>query len=55
MVIVYFESKNHAEEVARYETEQDYIAALPELKKRAAAARMIVTETVKEGSTHDRV
>jgi len=48
MIIVYFESKSHAEEVATYKTENDYIAALPELEKRAAAANMIVTETVVE-------
>ena len=48
MIIVYFESKSHAEEVARYQTEQDYMAALPELEKRAAAANMIVTETLEE-------
>lgn len=48
MIIVYFESKNHAEEVARYETEQDYMKALPELVNQAAQANMIVTESIEE-------
>jgi len=48
MIVVYFESKTHAEEVARYENEKDYIAALPELEKQAAAANMIVTESVQD-------
>jgi len=48
MIIVYFESKSHAEEVARYETEQDYMTALPELEKRAAAANMVVTESMED-------
>lgn len=48
MIVVYFESKKHAEEVARYETEQDYWEQLPLLEKMAQAANMIVTESIEE-------
>ena len=46
MIIIYFENSSHAEVVARYDTEEEYMSALPELKKRAEASNMEITEIV---------
>ena len=43
---VYFESNNHAEWVATFETEELFIACLPSLEKKAKEQRMIVTEVL---------
>jgi hypothetical protein len=46
MVTVYFESKTHAEIAAVFETEEEYIAELPQLEKKAAECNMWVTESI---------
>ena len=45
MIKVYFESSSHAELAATFESEEDYMACLPSLEKRALSLGMIVTET----------
>ena len=45
---VYFESSSHAEEVAYFTNEADYMACLPYLESRAKKERMIVTESIEE-------
>jgi len=45
---VYFESKNHAECVATFETEEVFIACLPALEEEAKKQGMIVTESLIE-------
>lgn len=44
-ITVYFESKNHAEQVAVFYDETYYLACLPSLEAQAASSGMIVTET----------
>lgn len=48
MVKVYFESKNHAQLVAIFDTGELYNICLPSLEKEAKKHRMIVTESVEE-------
>lgn len=48
MIIVYFESKTHAQQVATFENEEYYNAALPKLKKLAKKNGMVVTESVQD-------
>ena len=48
MIKVYFESNNHAELVATFETEELYIKCLPSLEAAAQATNMIVTESIEE-------
>ena len=49
MVKVYFESPNHAELVAIFDTEETYNVCLPALEKMAKENRMIMTESVESG------
>jgi hypothetical protein len=46
MVLVYFESKSHAEQVATFDDEKTYQACVPALEALAAESNMIVTESV---------
>lgn len=46
MVAVYFESSSHADLVAVFINEEEYIANLESLKSRAEDLRMTVTESV---------
>ena len=48
MVTVYFESKHHSEVVAVFNTEEEYMIALPELEVKATAQRMVVTESIED-------
>jgi len=45
-IVVYFESKTHAEVVATFADEEIYMACLPALEALAAEARMTVTESI---------
>ena len=47
-VKVYFESKNHAELVATFDTEELYIACFPALEEEAKKHRMILTESCED-------
>lgn len=44
MVVVYFESSVHAEEVATFVSEELYVLCLPILEAKAESMGMIVTE-----------
>lgn len=46
MVVVYFESKTHAEQVATFEDEELFNLCLPLLEKHAEENRMFLTETI---------
>ncbi len=46
MIRVYFESKNHSELVATFESEELYMVCLPSLEEEAKKHRMIVTESI---------
>jgi hypothetical protein len=48
MIKVYYESNNHAELVATFETEETYMRCLPALEMEAKENRMIVTESIEE-------
>lgn len=48
MIKVYFESKNHAQLVAIFDTDELYNVCLPSLEKEAKKHRMRVTESVEE-------
>jgi len=52
MITVYFESGRHAEIVAKFESEDVYMACLPVLEAIAKENRMFVTETMNE-DVHD--
>ena len=46
MVTVYFENGTSAEVVAKFETEEEYMIALPALEEQATECRMYVTESI---------
>jgi hypothetical protein len=46
MIIAYYESNQTAEVAGVFETEEDYMEALPYLEAKAAEYRMRVTESV---------
>jgi len=46
MITVYFESNNHREEVATFDTVELYIKCLPILEEQAKLHRMVVTESL---------
>ena len=46
MVRVFFESKGYAELAAQFETESEYMEALPKLEAEATKCRMILTESI---------
>lgn len=46
MIKVYFESKNHAQLVAMFESESLYMLCLPTLQIEANKANMIISESV---------
>ena len=50
MIRVYFESNNHAELVATFNSEELYIASLPMLKHEAKKSRMDITESIDESN-----
>jgi len=50
MIKVYFESKNHAELVAKFNSEELYNLCLPVLVLEAQKHRMVVTESVDDDS-----
>lgn len=54
MIKVYFESKNHAELVAIFDTETEYDVCFPALEKLAKQNRMIVTESVEKQDLSER-
>lgn len=49
MIKVYFESKNHSELAAIFDTEELYLICRPQLVKEAKKRRMTVTESICEG------
>jgi len=53
MIVVYFESSSHSEQVATFTDEDTYAACLPALEAMAAAERMTVTESVQEDTVHE--
>lgn len=46
MIKVYFESSSHAELVATFTSQEDYMACLPALENQAKKANMKVTESI---------
>ena len=46
MILVFFESDNHSELRAVFESDEDYNKCVPTLEKMAADEGMIVTESV---------
>ena len=53
-VKVYMESKQHAEIVALFQTEEAYLYCLPALEKLASESRMIITESIDDIDLGDR-
>jgi len=53
MIKVYFESNNHADLVAIFDTEETYTLCLPHLKRRAASMGLTVTESVEDESINN--
>lgn len=50
MITVYFQSGRHAEIVAKFESEDVYMACLPVLEEIAKQQNMIVSEAMEENA-----
>ena len=55
MIRVYFESKNHAELVAIFDTEEQYAVCIEALEKLADENRMFVTEAINDEPITDLI